>query len=74
MAEPKYTDGRYHIEQIKHEYLGGYVQSDWTLVNIYGEPCIGEHGALRFVDREAAQAYCDRVNITPDGGVVTNFI
>jgi hypothetical protein len=69
----KYPDGKYHIEYIKHEYLGGYEQSDWTIVNAYGEQCTKDGVTLRFGKKEDAERYCAKINICPEGAAITEL-
>jgi hypothetical protein len=68
-----YNDGKYHIEYKQHEYLNGYVQSDWTLVNTLGEDCTKNGITLRFNTKENAQKFCDKANQCSEGGLITNF-
>jgi len=68
----KYKDEKYHVELMEHDYFGGYRESAWTIVNVYGEPC-REKVTLRFTDKEKAEKYCDKLNLCPEGGVLTNL-
>jgi len=69
----KYNDGKYHVEWMTHEYLGGYKSASWTIVNVYGEPC-RDKTTLTFDTKENAHKYCNKLNITPEGGVLTNLL
>lgn len=73
MVEPKYCDGKYHLEYLNFSYFNGYQEADYTIVNIYGEPCKKNGNTLRFDTEKNAQKYLDKVNETPDGGIITNF-
>ena len=71
---PKYKDSKYHIEYKEHEYFGGYKESSWTIVNVFGENCRNTKGnTIRFTSKEGAQKYCDKLNICPEGGILTNL-
>lgn len=69
----KYQDGKYHVEYMEFEYSGGYKESHWTIVNIYGEVCKSNGLSLRFTWKHDADDYCMKANICNDGGVCTNF-
>lgn len=69
----KYNDNQYHVEYREFEYFGGYKQSDWTIVNVYGEVCNKNGISLRFANKDAAFKYCIKANICNDGGICTNF-
>lgn len=73
MAEPKYDDGLYHVEWMEHEYFNGYRQADWTLVNVYGEPCRRNGITIRYGTKEAADRDCAKANVDAAGGLITNF-
>ena len=69
----QYNDGKYHIELITHTYLGGYEYPGWTLVNTFGEMCRKNGRTIVFNDQDKAQKYCDKLNMCPDGGIITNM-
>lgn len=69
----KYHDSKYHIEWLPFEYLGGYCEFSWAIVNVYGETCRKDGITIRFNDKIPAQKYCDKINECSDGGIVTNF-
>ena len=63
-AKVKYTDGLYHVEP---------ELTMFKVVNVYGETCVDKHGGV--VGSEAyCTGYCEQLNLTPEGGVVTNLI
>ena len=70
----KYEDGKYHVEWMVHEYFNGYKEGDWTIVNVYGEPCISKRSVtLRFGNKDDAERYCNKLNINPEGAVLRNL-
>lgn len=46
----------------------------WGVVNIYEELIYNEKGPIIFETELDAQAFCDRINVCSDGGIITNFI
>lgn len=74
----KYNDGKYHIEWMEHAYYGMYYlgkhkESSWTIVNVYGEPCRCDGIIICFSDKSDAVRYCKKLNIVPEGAVLTNL-
>jgi hypothetical protein len=69
MNEPKYTDGKYHVERLDVED-----EIKWAVVNIYGEVCIISTGDVIFTTKVLADKFCARLNLLPEGGVIRNLI
>ena len=69
----QYNDGKYHLEYIEHEYLGGYKCFDWTVVNTLGEPCTVNNITVSFRNKVDAERYIAKLNVCPDGGMITTL-
>ena len=71
--EPEELDGKYRIKNKLFTFQGGYKESFWTIVNIHGEICKKNGKQLKFGAEKSAKKYCDKLNICPDGAVLTNM-
>ena len=73
-----YDDGKYHVEVRSFEFLGGYSESFYTIVNTLGEVCTfttseGDIREVKFSKKEHAEAHCNQLNHCPAGALITNL-
>ncbi len=69
----KYSDGKYHIEYLSQKLWDGFFKHMWCVVNVHGEQCTYGNLTAHFNTEDAAQEYCDKLNVCPEGGVITNL-
>lgn len=50
------------VRWLMHEYLGGYQQPSWTIVDEIGQPVRKDSVTLCFSDKSKALAYCEKMN------------
>lgn len=64
----------YKTKRIVKRDESGNLGTVWGIINIYDEFIFNAEGVIKFEKELDAQAFCDRINVCSDGGIITNFI